>query len=130
PSRDTGIPRAYQRKPLGDCEKPSLLEMLVRTRTYAEPTIVCDVHEPSWPLATRDCSPGKNCLVTDQRQHFRRATAVHRPTAIPGKESAYDFGQLHQSQPFKQLLERQIFSEGNQVHLVVYAGDRPLGIDN
>src|SRR4029453_18692090 len=90
--RNAGIRRPHQRQPLGDCEKPTLLEMLVRTRTDAEPTIVCDVHEPSRLLATRDCSAGKNCLVTDERQHFRRATDVHRPTAIPEKESAYTFG--------------------------------------
>ena len=48
----------------------------------------------------------------------------------PDKESAGDLGELLQPESFEQRLERQIFAERHQMHLVVDAADRAVGIDH
>ena len=96
----------------------------------AEPAIVRDVDEPARPLPGWHRGVGKDGLVAYQRQHFWRAGYVHRAPAITRQKSADDLCELHQPDPFKQPLERQVLAERNQMHLVIDAADRTVGIDD
>ena len=51
-------------------------------------------------------------------------------TAIAGEKSAALLGELLQAEPFEDLLERQIFAERHEMHLVVDRGNRAGVIDD
>src|SRR5262245_8784182 len=104
--------------------------MLVRPGTNSEPAIVRNIDHPARPLAGRHRGSGKDRFVTDQWQHFWRAGNVHWASAITGEKAADYLGQLHQTQPLEQLLERQILAKRNKMHLVVYTAYGPVRVNH
>ena len=55
---------------------------------------------------------------------------MNPPAPVSGEKAAALFGQLLQPQALKEVLERQIFAERNEMNFVVQGRDRAVGIDD
>src|SRR5262245_14299196 len=105
--------------------------MLVGTRAYAEPAVIGDIDDPGWPAAgERACLFWKNDFVADQWQQGRSPRYGEHSVLLTWDVPAANPSQLHQAQSFQEILERQVFAEWYQVHLVIERGHRALLVEH
>src|ERR1700751_2293815 len=104
--------------------------MLVRSAEIAEPAVIGDIDDPARPLLAGAQFARKDYLITDERQRTRRARHGDKAMSVPGKKPAALLGQRLQADALQEIFERQIFSEWNEVHLIVDGANRCLMIDH
>ena len=126
---NAGIGGAHQRQAFLDHPQPRLPEMLVGAGTDAEPAVVGEIEHPAGPVVARHRLAREDHLITDQRQHARRPRHVVAAAAIAREITAGYLGQLLQADALEQSLQRQIFAERHQMHLVVHDEDRAVMVD-
>ena len=94
-----------------------------------QPSFVTFTSQPGRSSVRHGCA-GKNRFVADQRQHLWRARHGHCAAAVAGDKPAAHLGELLQTRSLEQILQRQIFAERHQMHLVVDAEDRAVVVDH
>src|ERR1700729_216290 len=94
--------------------------MLLGSGPRTEPGIVGDVDNPTRPRVRNNLS-GKQDFVADQRAGLRRAGHIDRMRTIAGGEIARHAHHLGEAEAGEEVLDREIFAEGDEVELVVDA---------
>ena len=99
--------------------------MLPRATGLAEPSIVRDVQDPRRAAAGQgrplSRKARKQALVTDQGLDQRQAIKLDRLRSWTRCEIIRGMDKAPNTQPPKNLAQRQIFSEGHQPELVIDA---------
>src|SRR6516164_7534206 len=104
--------------------------MLVRSAGISKPAVIGDIDDPAWPLVGGPQFARKGYLITNERQHARRSRYGDEAMSVAGKKPAALLGQRLQADALQEIFERQIFSEWNEVHLIVDGANRCLVIDH
>src|SRR5262249_52463344 len=107
-----------------------LLQMLVRSAGISKPAVIGDIDDPARPLVRRLQFARKNYLITDERQRAWRARRGDKAMSVAGKKPAALLRQRLEAEALQEIFERQIFSEWDEVHLVIDSANRCLVIDH
>src|SRR5579862_8723356 len=94
--------------------------MLLGSGPRTEPGIVGDVDNPARLRVWNNFS-GKQDFVADERTGLRRAGHIDRMRTISGGEVARHAHHLREAEAGEEILEGQVFAEGDEVELVIDA---------